>query len=170
MTYVDHQAARACQPAPRSLCAWPGSGDRGHSPGTGVPSAARAFVLVEGVSDQIAVEAHASRHGTASCGWMTARSRWNSRGSSSIRASEARVWAGAWPPSWPGWPDPGNRGCSCGSIPATSPPSAVTPRRALRRSSRIRRPLGTSASRSATYGSAWSPDASLALPSSPPGP
>jgi GNAT superfamily N-acetyltransferase len=48
----------------------------------------------------------------------------------------------------------GIRECSCGSIPATPPPSAVIPP-ATSRSGRIRRLPGTSASRSATSGSAW---------------
>ncbi len=46
------------------------------------------------------------------------------------------------------------RGCSCGSIPATSPPFAVMPRRASSPSSPIRRPSGTPDSRSAISGSA----------------
>ena len=34
---------------------------------------------------------------------MTPKQRWNSRGSSSIPANEARAWAGIWPPGWPAW-------------------------------------------------------------------
>jgi len=52
-----------------------------------------------------------------------------------------QAWAGTWPPGWPVRPGSGIRGCSCGSIPATSPPFAVMPRRASSRSSPIRRPL-----------------------------
>lgn len=44
--------------------------------------------------------------------------------------------------------------CSCGSLPATSPPFAVTQRRASSPSSPIRRPSGTPDSRSTMSGSA----------------
>src|SRR5258708_34570358 len=86
---------------------------------------------------------------------MTRRPRWNWRGSSSIPVSEARAWTGTWPPGWPAPPGCGIRACSCGSIRATSPRCAVTPLRASCPSSPIRRPSGTSASRSTMPGSAW---------------